>query len=206
MPNIELLLCPGLLKDALSSVLTGAGFSVLQEPGQDDPHTIVIIDPEDCKEPNIVGVHVPRRVKIVVLANEADGLGLGLGKTAQRSGPLSHDLSADAYLRSLGLINSGERVLPPDAGCEKKTLAPSGSAKPRSDDRGLWSQEEQMLFHILEGHSNKTIAQRLGMTTATVKVHLDSLLCKIRVDNRTQAAVWALVNLPEFSDIPRDFI
>jgi hypothetical protein len=54
--NLELLLLPGALKDALSSVLTSAGFSVSQELGHDDPYTIVIIDAEDYREPNIVGV------------------------------------------------------------------------------------------------------------------------------------------------------
>jgi two-component system, NarL family, nitrate/nitrite response regulator NarL len=57
-----------------------------------------------------------------------------------------------------------------------------------------------VLFHVLEGHSNKVIAQHFGMTEAAAKVRLERLLCKIRVDNRTQAAIWALANLPE-SDI-----
>ena len=35
------------------------------------------------------------------------------------------------------------------------------------------------------------------MTEATVKVHLKSVLRKISVENRTQAAIWALGNLPE---------
>jgi two-component system nitrate/nitrite response regulator NarL len=41
------------------------------------------------------------------------------------------------------------------------------------------------------------------MTEATVKVHLKSVLRKIRVENRTQAAIWALANLPELGDTPR---
>jgi two-component system nitrate/nitrite response regulator NarL len=41
------------------------------------------------------------------------------------------------------------------------------------------------------------MARILGITEATVKVHLKSLLRKIRVDNRTQAAIWALSNPPK---------
>jgi two-component system, NarL family, nitrate/nitrite response regulator NarL len=48
---------------------------------------------------------------------------------------------------------------------------------------------------VLECHSNKVIAQHLGVIEAAVKVHLESLLRKINVSNRTQATIWALSNL-----------
>jgi two-component system, NarL family, nitrate/nitrite response regulator NarL len=38
------------------------------------------------------------------------------------------------------------------------------------------------------------IAYKLGITEATVKVHLKTLLRKIDVNNRTQAAIWAINN------------
>ena len=44
------------------------------------------------------------------------------------------------------------------------------------------------------GASNKLIANRLGITEATVKVRLKTLLRKIDVNNRTQAAIWAMNN------------
>jgi two-component system, NarL family, nitrate/nitrite response regulator NarL len=62
-------------------------------------------------------------------------------------------------------------------------------------------QEKEMLSHVLEGHPNKVIARHLGVTEAAAKVHLESLLRKINVDNRTQATVWALANLPELDTI-----
>jgi two-component system, NarL family, nitrate/nitrite response regulator NarL len=57
---------------------------------------------------------------------------------------------------------------------------------------GLSGREEQILKDLIKGHSNKMIARRCGITEATIKVHVKSLLRKIRVANRTQAAVWAL--------------
>jgi DNA-binding CsgD family transcriptional regulator len=39
-----------------------------------------------------------------------------------------------------------------------------------------------------------------------VKVHLKSVQRKIRVENRTQAAIWALANLPELVPPPRGFV
>ncbi len=47
---------------------------------------------------------------------------------------------------------------------------------------------------VLKGHANKMIARTLDIAEATVKVHLKSVLRKIRVANRTQAAIWALEN------------
>jgi two-component system, NarL family, nitrate/nitrite response regulator NarL len=50
---------------------------------------------------------------------------------------------------------------------------------------------------VIEGHSNKVIAQHLGLTEAAAKARLQSLLRKINVENRTQAVIWALASLPD---------
>jgi two-component system, NarL family, nitrate/nitrite response regulator NarL len=59
---------------------------------------------------------------------------------------------------------------------------------------GLSEREEQILKSVVKGHSNKMIARTLDIAEATVKVHMKSVLRKIRVANRTQAAIWALEN------------
>jgi DNA-binding NarL/FixJ family response regulator len=61
----------------------------------------------------------------------------------------------------------------------------------------LSHRERELLSRVLEGHPNKVIARHLGVTEAAAKVHLESLLRKINVDNRTQAVIWALGNQPE---------
>ena len=43
----------------------------------------------------------------------------------------------------------------------------------------------------MEGASNKVIALKLVMTKSTVKVHMKTILRKLRLENRTQAAIWA---------------
>lgn len=58
----------------------------------------------------------------------------------------------------------------------------------------LSEREEQILGSLVRGHSNKMIARMHSVTEATVKVHMKSILRKIRVANRTQAAIWALKN------------
>jgi two-component system nitrate/nitrite response regulator NarL len=57
---------------------------------------------------------------------------------------------------------------------------------------GLSQREEEILKNVVRGHSNKMIARACGVTDATIKVHMKSILRKLRVANRTQAAVWAL--------------
>ena len=58
----------------------------------------------------------------------------------------------------------------------------------------LSEREAQILDGLVKGHANKVIARTCDITEATVKVHMKSILRKIRVDNRTQAAIWAMEN------------
>ena len=59
---------------------------------------------------------------------------------------------------------------------------------------GLTEREAQILDGLVKGHSNRMIARTCDITEATVKVHMKSILRKIGVKNRTQAAIWAMAN------------
>jgi DNA-binding NarL/FixJ family response regulator len=50
----------------------------------------------------------------------------------------------------------------------------------------------EILEHVTKGLSNKEIAFKLGISHQTVKNHMTAILRKLRVDDRTQAAVYAL--------------
>jgi two-component system, NarL family, nitrate/nitrite response regulator NarL len=58
--------------------------------------------------------------------------------------------------------------------------------------RQLSPREKTILRHIIEGCANKVIARKVAISEATVKVHVKSILRKIRVHSRTQAAIWGL--------------
>ena len=58
----------------------------------------------------------------------------------------------------------------------------------------LSPQEKVILRCIIEGESNKCIARKIDVTEATVKVHVKAILRKLRVQNRTQAAIWGRNN------------
>jgi two-component system nitrate/nitrite response regulator NarL len=206
VPKIELLLRSRLVKEALSSVLIKAEFAIFHEPIEDDSGTVVFIDFDDCKDPEFVRAHGSRGVKIVALTSGADNREIGFGELAPLSGILTYDLSAEAFVRSLFLICSGERVFPRDLALGQTPQAPPPSIEPRPIGVHLSPREREILSHLVAGHSNKLIARHLGITEATVKVHLKSVQRKIRVENRTQAAIWALANLPELVPPPRGFV
>lgn len=58
--------------------------------------------------------------------------------------------------------------------------------------RPLSNREMDVLSHLTHGRSNKEIASLLGISHQTVKNHVTSILRKLGVDDRTQAAVYAL--------------
>jgi two-component system, NarL family, nitrate/nitrite response regulator NarL len=61
--------------------------------------------------------------------------------------------------------------------------------------RSLSRRELVILRTLTEGASNKVIARKLVITESTVKVHMKAILRKLRLQNRTQAAIWARTHL-----------
>ena len=59
-------------------------------------------------------------------------------------------------------------------------------------DSGLTPRESQVLSHVAFGLSNDEIARSLEISVETVKEHVQNLLRKLNVNDRTQAAVWAV--------------
>lgn len=74
------------------------------------------------------------------------------------------------------------------AGAMSKNPAPNGS----KEDIPLTNRETQVLRHVALGLSNKEIGRSLTISIETVKEHVQNILRKIAVTDRTQAAVWAV--------------
>jgi DNA-binding NarL/FixJ family response regulator len=64
--------------------------------------------------------------------------------------------------------------------------------EPVKKDIPLTSREIQVLRHVALGLSNREIGQSLEISVETVKEHVQNILRKIKVNDRTQAAVWAV--------------
>ena len=131
--------------------------------------------------------------RMVILTSELCTRRLANALEAGADGYLMKDLSSDALAQSLRLVMMGEKVFP----THLAALLISGRINGGNTDmpvsrKGLSQREVQILRCLLNGDSNKMIANHLNITEATVKVHLKSLLRKINASNRTQAAILAL--------------
>ncbi len=199
-----------LFREGLKSLLNGSQFDVVGEVddvGQTNsglsPHAspdIVLLDlsaePEHAAE-DLVHLHsVLPNAQIVVLTETLSSHTLAACLAAGAHGYLIKDISVDALLQSLRLVVLGEKVFPTHLAAllvnGMAGIAPMRISS--TDGHGLSEREVQILERLVLGEPNKMIANRLGITEATVKVHMKSLLRKIDASNRTQAAIWALKN------------
>ena len=123
----------------------------------------------------------------VCMATLAACLGAGV------NGFLTRDISSEALLESLQLVVLGETVLP--TGLATLLQHDDADWNPTrvngSKAADLSDREIETVQGLLRGESNKLIARRLNITEGTIKVHVKSVLRKIKVSNRTQAAIWA---------------
>ncbi|WP_431862401.1 LuxR C-terminal-related transcriptional regulator [Azospirillum sp.] len=159
---------------------------------------LVLIDPTSGAE-ELEAVKALRAehpgMRIVILTGTLDTRLLSASLSAGADGYLMKDIACEALMQSLRLVMMGEKVFP----THLAALLVSGRAEDMGAEvptrrKGLSQREVQILHCLLNGNSNKMIANHLKITEATVKVHLKSLLRKINASNRTQAAIWAMNN------------
>ena len=159
---------------------------------------LVLVDPtggaDDVEALRALRAEYPQ-TRIVILTGALDTRLLSAALSAGGDGYLMKDIACEALMQSLRLVMMGEKVFP----THLAELLVSGRAEDMGAEvptrrKGLSQREVQILHCLLNGNSNKMIANHLKITEATVKVHLKSLLRKINASNRTQAAIWALNN------------
>ena len=163
-------------------------------------------------------------VKVVILAASYSSSDLVRGLQAGVYGFLQQDIPSKQLIKSLELVLLGQSVFPRElalnahgdgsptgngtGGLIKLPLAieqrPSASnltpANEGSDvAKNLSRRETSILRALTEGASNKVIARKLVITESTVKVHMKAILRKLRMQNRTQAAMWATAHLDDLS-------
>lgn len=108
-------------------------------------------------------------------------------------GLLLEEIGASALHESLKLIALGEKVFPSQLATLLSGRRAAGRSSTRQPGVGpLTDRESQIAQRLATGLSNKEIAKELDLALATVKVHVKSLLKKLGLSNRTQAAIWAL--------------
>lgn len=106
-------------------------------------------------------------------------------------------MGCESLVASLSLAAVGEKVLPSQLASQLGEVMVNNSlseAKTADLAELLSDRELETMRYLLGGNPNKVIANHLEVSEATVKVHVKSILRKLGVRNRTQAAIWAVNN------------
>jgi len=121
--------------------------------------------------------------KFVVLTTYEGDEDIHRALEAGARGYIIKGMPYQTLIEALLRVHAGGRFLP----------APVAKAlECRMPDSELSAREREVLRHLVGGMSNKEIANLLGITEATVKCHVSTILMRLNVSDRTQAVVTAL--------------
>ena len=136
------------------------------------------------------GVTIP--ISMLTTSNEEYDLVESLRSGAQ--GYLLKDMDPDELVAALHKIVEGETIVAPQLAGTLARALQGKSDKPehKTPLSELTPREYEILEHLAIGQSNKVIARELGITDGTVKLHVKSVLRKLSVRSRVEAAVIAV--------------
>jgi DNA-binding NarL/FixJ family response regulator len=132
--------------------------------------------------------------RTLVLTSVADQASVTVAMRAGAAGFLYKDVDPDALVRAVRSVHDGNTVLAPEAAGSLVRSRARAAAVAGLD--ALTAREREVLAQLAEGRSNREIARLLHMSEKTVKTHVSSILAKLGVADRTQAALYAVRNTP----------
>jgi DNA-binding NarL/FixJ family response regulator len=148
----------------------------------------------DLKLPGMDGIAVLGELKardsaarVLVLTSATEPAAASLAVRSGAAGVLYKDVDPDALVRAIRSVHDGHLLFAPEAA---GSLVRSVSAVAGLD--ALTGREREVLAEIAKGRSNREIARALGVAEKTVKTHVSSVLAKLGVQDRTQAALLAV--------------
>jgi NarL family two-component system response regulator LiaR len=155
----------------------------------------------DLHMPRMDGVTATRRLReavpsarVLVLTVSEDDEAAVRALLAGASGYLVKDASISEIAAAVRAAAAGDVPLSPRIGSGVvERLRSSGAAESGRHDE-LSERELEVLGLIAEGRDNSEIAATLVISPQTVKAHVSSILAKLGVENRVQAAVYAVRN------------
>lgn len=133
------------------------------------------------------------QVKVLVLSTFDDDRYIADSMHAGASGYLLKDMPSEELAQAIRLVHRGYTQMGP--GLMEKLVAklPADSAEPpqRSIAIALTPREEEVLRLLGIGATNREIAERLFISEGTVKTHVNHLLNRLTLRNRSQLAIYA---------------
>ena len=178
------------------------GLQAVEKANEHRPDVVLM----DLRMPKMDGIEATRRIKsqlpntlVIILTiydNDAyivDAVRAGAG------GYLLKDASKDLLLHTIRAVKSGGMLIKTDllreamlnladaTGAQIKEKAADGTTL-----NGLTTRERDVLRLVVDGRSNKEIGRALSISEDTAKKHVQTILSKLGVSDRTQAAVKAV--------------
>ena len=144
----------------------------------------------DLRLPRMSGVDVIERIRMetpharfIVLTTYDGDEDIYRALKAGARAYLLKGMTSEELISTIRAVHAGKSYIPP---------AIAERLAERMGAQDLTPREFEVLEHIVQGRSNKEIAAELEVSEATVKTHINSLLGKLGVTDRTQAATAAI--------------
>ncbi len=153
----------------------------------------------DLVMPKVDGIEAIRRIraaddaaKIIVLTSFAEDSQIFPAIRAGAVGYLMKDVSPQDLAKAIRMARDGESLLHPDVTRRLMDEVAHPTNVAQEGLGRLTAREVEVLDLIARGRSNKEIARDLVLSEKTVKTHVSNVLQKLNLDDRTQAALFAV--------------
>ena len=164
-------------------------------------HRIPALRPDvmilDARLPDGSGIDVCRDVRAVdptirglILTSYEDDEALFAAIMAGAAGYVLKQIRGTDLVDAIRRVAAGQSLLDPAVTAQVLERIRTGIEEPR-ELKSLTDQERRILEYIAEGLTNHEIAQRMYLADKTVKNYVSSVLAKLGLERRTQAAVLA---------------
>jgi two-component system nitrate/nitrite response regulator NarL len=196
-----------LFREGLEGLLSRRNINILAAvgSGQEGLRLAAELKPDvvllDMRMPEMDGIDVLRQLRksgfrnpVAMLTTSSDERDLVESLRSGAQGYLLKDMEPDQLVVALRDIVAGKTVVAPDLAHVLARVVQGDSINPSQESpfAKLTPREIEILALLAEGQSNKVIARNLGISDGTVKLHVKSILRKLGVHSRVEAAVIAV--------------
>ncbi len=185
-----------LLEDVEGMLIVGEaanGDEAVELAGKLQPDLILM----DVKMPGLPAADAIRliranhpRIRILMLTSYAEDRQVQEVMAAGALGYVLKDVAKSELLRAMKTVTRGEPWL--HAEVQRSLLNRLRGNTPADPQQLLTGRERSVLKLIAQGKSNREIAQALSLTEGTVKGYVSNILGKLKLSDRTQAALYAV--------------
>ena len=154
----------------------------------------------DIRLPGRSGIEACREIaeqapdtKVIMLTSYAEDEMLFDAISAGASGYVLKQIGSDDLIRALEAVGKGEALLDPAVTQQVFARVRKATRKEQEEAfAGLTDQEMRVLAHVAEGKTNREIAEALYLGEGTVRNYVSSVLNKLGLSNRSEAAAYAV--------------